>query len=150
MYKTYSAKPSEVTRRWVLIDAAEAPLGRISTEIANYLTGKNKPMFTANIDCGDFVVVINSDKLVVTGNKLQDKMYYRHSGFPGGIKSLTLADKIEKDSTDVITLAVKGMLPKNKLVSDRLARLRIFTGEEHTHTAQKPVKVSVKAKKETK
>ncbi|MCB9822786.1 50S ribosomal protein L13 [Candidatus Nomurabacteria bacterium] len=146
MNKTYSAKPSEVTRAWYLIDATDAPLGRISTEIANILTGKKKPMFTANIDCGDFVVVINSDKLVVTGNKLNDKMYYSHSGFPGGIKSMNLGQKIERDSTKVIELAVKGMLPKNKLVTDRLARLRIFTGEEHTHSAQKPTKVTFNKK----
>lgn len=146
MNKTYSAKPSEVTRAWFLVDATDAPLGRIATEIANQLTGKKKPMYTANIDCGDFVVVINSDKLVVTGNKLNDKMYYRHSGFPGGIKSMNLAQKIERDSTKVIELAVKGMLPKNKLVTERLARLRIFTGEEHTHNAQKPEKISFKKK----
>lgn len=150
MHKTYSAKPSEVTRRWILIDAAEAPLGRIATEIATYLTGKNKPMYTANIDCGDFVVVINSDKLVVTGSKMTDKIYYRYSGFPGGMKSMSLEQKMEKDSTKVIELAVKGMLPKNKLVADRLARLRIFTGSEHTHNAQQPKTVSVKAKKASK
>lgn len=148
MNKTYSAKPSEVTRNWLLVDASEAPLGRIATEIATYLTGKNKPMYTANIDCGDFVVVINSDKLVVTGNKLNDKMYYRHSGFPGGIKSMNLADKINQDSTKVIELAVKGMLPKNKLAADRLARLRIFKGDEHNHSAQQPKKISFDKKED--
>lgn len=150
MQKTYSAKPTEVSRRWILIDASEAPLGRIATEIATYLTGKNKPMYTANIDCGDFVVVINSDQLVVTGNKLNDKMYYKYSGYPGGMKSMNLAQKLEKDSASVIVAAVKGMLPKNKLMADRLARLRVFTGSEHTHNAQQPVTVSVKAKKEGK
>ena len=144
MVKTYSAKPSDVTRRWVLIDAADAPLGRIATTIATYLTGKNKPIYTPHIDCGDYVVVTNASKLVVTGNKLTDKMYYRYSGFPGGMKEMTLEQKIEKDPTDVIMLAVKGMLPKNKLVTDRLARLRIFVGEEHGHNAQQPQKVEVK------
>ena len=144
MIKTYSAKPSEITRRWILIDAADAPLGRISTVIATYVTGKNKPLYTPHIDCGDYVVVINASKLVVTGNKLKDKMYYRYSGFPGGMREMTLEQKIEKDPTDVITLAVKGMLPKNKLVPERLARLRVFAGEEHGHNAQQPQKVEVK------
>jgi large subunit ribosomal protein L13 len=142
--KTYSAKPSDVTRAWYVIDATEAPLGRISTKIATLLTGKGKPMFTQHIDCGDFVVVINTDKLVVTGTKLTDKMYYRHSQYPGSLKEATLADKIESDSTDVIRLAVKGMLPKNKLMDERLKRLKIYKGSEHNNEAQKPQKVSVK------
>ncbi|MBP7837470.1 50S ribosomal protein L13 [Candidatus Saccharibacteria bacterium] len=144
MNKTYSAKPSDVTRRWILIDASEAPLGRIATVIATYLTGKNKPIYTAHIDCGDNVVVINAEKLVVTGNKLEDKMYYRHSGYPSGLKEATLKQKLEKDPRKVIELAVKGMLPKNKLSPDRLARLRVFNGAEHEHTAQQPQKVEVK------
>lgn len=142
--KTYSAKPSEVTREWYVIDASEATLGRISTKIATLLTGKGKPMFTQHIDCGDHVIVINADKLVVTGTKLTDKMYYRHSQYPGSLKEATLADKMATDSTDVIRLSVKGMLPKNKLVADRLSRLKIYAGTEHNHEAQKPQKVSVK------
>ena len=142
--KTYSAKPSEVTREWYVIDASEATLGRISTKIATLLTGKGKPMFTQHIDCGDHVIVVNADKLVVTGAKLTDKMYYRHSQYPGSLKEATLADKMATDSTDVIRLSVKGMLPKNKLVADRLARLKIYAGTEHNHEAQKPQKVSVK------
>jgi large subunit ribosomal protein L13 len=141
--KTYSAKPSEVTREWYVIDASDATLGRISTKIATLLTGKGKPMFTHHIDCGDHVIVINADNLVVTGNKLNDKMYYRHSQYPGSLKEATLADKMAKDSTDVIRLSVKGMLPKNKLVEPRLARLKIYAGSEHNHEAQKPQKVSV-------
>jgi large subunit ribosomal protein L13 len=141
--KTYSAKPSEVVRQWYVIDASEATLGRVSTKIATLLTGKGKPMFTHHIDCGDNVIVINTDKLVVTGNKLEDKMYYRHSQYPGSLKEATLADKMAKDSTDVIRLSVKGMLPKNKLVDERLARLKIYAGAEHNHEAQKPQKVSV-------
>ena len=142
--KTYSAKPGEVVRQWHVIDASEAPLGRISTKVATLLSGKEKPSFTKHIDCGDYVVVINSDKLVVTGNKLIDKKYYRHSQYPGSLKEASLAEKIKQDSTDVIRLAVKGMLPKNKLMSERLARLKVYKGEEHAHDAQKPVKVSVK------
>jgi len=142
--KTYSAKPSGITRQWFVIDASEAPLGRLSTKIAVLLTGKEKPSFTKHIDCGDFVVVINSDKLVVTGNKMQDKKYYRHSQYPGSLKEASLAEKMAKDSTDVIVLAVKGMLPKNKLMDERLSRLKVYSGSDHKHDAQKPVKVSVK------
>ncbi len=144
MNKTYSAKPSEVKREWYLIDASELPLGRLSTKIATLLTGKGKPMFTSHIDCGDYVVVINSDKLVATGTKSSDKMYYRHSGFPGNLREATLSEKMAKDSTEVITLAVRGMLPKNKLAAERLKRLRVFSGEEHGHAAQSPKKVSLK------
>ncbi len=141
---TYSAKPTEVTRKWYVIDAVEAPLGRISTEIANLLTGKKKPMFTKHIDCGDYVIVINSDKLVTTGDKLEKKIYYRHSGYPGNLKELTLQEVMDKDSTRVITSSVKGMLPVNKLRDDRLARLKVYAGSDHSHEAQKPVKYSVK------
>jgi large subunit ribosomal protein L13 len=142
--KTYSAKPSDVTRVWYEIDASEAPLGRVSTKIATLLTGKGKPMFTHHIDCGDYVVVVNADKLVATGTKMEDKMYYRHSGFPGSLKEINLKDKIEKDSTEIIRLAVKGMLPKNKLMDERLKRLKIYKDEMHNNGAQKPQKVSIK------
>lgn len=141
--KTYQAKPTEVTREWLLIDASEAPLGRISTRIANLLIGKGKPSFTKHIDCGDYVVVINADKLVVTGTKMEDKKYYRHSQYPGSLKTATLSEKLQKDPTDVIVLAVKGMLPKNKLVTERLKRLKVYAGENHAHDAQSPKKVSI-------
>ncbi len=144
LLKTYSQKPSEVSRRWILIDAADAPLGRVATQIATYLTGKYKPSFTAHIDGGDYVVVINAANLVVTGAKETDKMYYRHSGFPGGIKEATLTEVRAKNPERIITEAVKGMIPKNKLAADRLARLRVFPGAEHDHTAQTPEKVDVK------
>lgn len=144
MKKTYSAKPSDVIRRWILIDASEAPLGRVATVIASYLTGKNKPMYTAHIDCGDYVVVINAEKLIVTGNKLEDKTYYSYSGYPSGLKEASLKQKLEKDPAKVIEHAVKGMIPKNKLSPDRMARLRVFNGQEHEHTAQQPQKVEVK------
>jgi len=142
--KTYSQKPSEVNRRWILIDAAEAPVGRVATQIATYLTGKYKPTFTAHIDGGDYVVVINAKDTVFTGNKENDKKYYRHSGFPGGIKDATVAEVREKFPERLIEMAVKGMLPKNKLSSERMKRLRVFAGSDHTHTAQTPEKVEVK------
>jgi len=144
MQKTYSAKPSEVERKWYVMDASEASLGRLSTQIAQLLTGKGKPMFTAHIDCGDYVVIVNADNLVVTGEKATDKMYYRHSGYPGNLKEATLREKQSKKSGEVIRLAVKGMLPKNKLMDERLKRLKIYAGPEHAHEAQTPEKVSVK------
>ena len=142
--KTYSQKPSEVSRRWILIDASEAPLGRIATQIATYLTGKYKPSFTPHIDGGDYVVVINAEKTVVTGDKETGKVYYRHSGFPGGIKDATLKEVREKFPERILENAVKGMLPKNKLVDARMQRLKIYAGSEHAHTAQTPEKVEVK------
>jgi large subunit ribosomal protein L13 len=142
--KTYSQKPSEVNRRWILIDAADAPLGRVSTQIAKYLIGKYKPSYTPHIDGGDYVVVINAANAVVTGDKETGKVYYRHSGFPGGIKDATLAEVRTKHPERIISAAVKGMLPKNKLAAERMKRLRIFAGTEHTHAAQTPEKVEVK------
>jgi len=142
--KTFQAKPTDVNREWILIDASEAPLGRLSTKIATLLTGKGKPTFTKHIDMGDYVVVINAEKLVVTGTKLDDKKYYRHSQYPGSLKTATLSEKLVKDPTDVIYLAVKGMLPKNKLMAERLNRLKIYVGEAHAHHGQTPKKVSVK------
>ena len=142
--KTYNQKPSETNRRWILIDASSAPLGRVSTVIAKYLIGKYKPTYTPHIDAGDYVVVINAEKLVVTGDKETGKIYYRHSGFPGGITDATLAEVRAKYPERIIEEAVKGMLPRNKLAAERLKRLRIFQGETHTHTAQTPEKVEVK------
>ncbi len=142
--KTFSAKPTDVERKWYVVDAAEAPLGRLSTQVATLLTGKNKPQFTKHIDCGDYVIVINADNLVVTGNKMEDKMYYKHSGYPGGLKELQLKEKMAKDSTEPIFKAVRGMLPVNKLRDGRLARLKIYSGAEHNHEAQKPVTFSIK------
>lgn len=142
--KTYSAKPSEVTRSWYVVDASQASLGRISTEIAQILTGKKKPMFTPHIDCGDFVIVINADKLVVTGQKVTDKVYYHHSGFPGGIKARTLAEQHAIDSTKIIENAVYGMVPVNKLRDGRMKRLKVYAGTEHGHEAQKPVEIDLK------
>jgi len=144
---TYSAKPSDVTRKWYVIDAAEAPLGRTATKIATLLTGKGKPQFTQHIDCGDFVVVINAGNIKVTGNKLEDKMYYRHSGYPGGLKEAQLKDVLSNTPDRAIFEAVRGMLPVNKLRDPRLARLKIYAGAEHNHEAQKPEAISVKGSK---
>ncbi|NTW62272.1 50S ribosomal protein L13 [Candidatus Saccharibacteria bacterium] len=141
--KTYSQKPSEVTRKWVLIDASTAPLGRVATATAKYLIGKYKPTYTPHIDAGDYVVVINAEKVVVTGAKETDKMYYRHSGFPGGLTEASLGELRVKNPQRIITEAVKGMIPRNKLAAERLKRLRVFVGEDHTHTAQTPEKVEV-------
>lgn len=141
--KTYSAKPVDVTRSWHLIDASEATLGRVASVTAQLLMGKQKPMYTAHIDCGDYVVIVNADNLQVTGNKLNDKVYYRHSGYPGGIKSRTLQESLDNDSTAVIEAAVRGMLPANKLRPDRLKRLKVYAGAEHRQEAQKPVKYPI-------
>ena len=142
--KTFSQKPADVTREWFLVDASELPLGRIATIIADKLIGKNKPTYTPHVDGGDYVVVINAAKTVVTGDKETGKIYYRHSGFPGGIKDATLAEVRERAPERIIEAAVQGMLPKNKLSPERMARLKIFAGEEHAHAAQKPQKVEVK------
>lgn len=142
--KTYSQKPSEVSRRWILIDASSAPLGRVSTEISKYLIGKYKPSYTPHIDGGDYVVVINAKDTVVTGDKETGKIYYRHSGFPGGIKDATLKEVREKFPERIIERAVKGMLPKNKLSPERMKRLKVFPGAEHAHTAQTPEVVIIK------
>lgn len=142
--KTYSQKPSEVERKWFIIDASTAPLGRLSTEIAKYLIGKYKPTYTPHIDGGDYVVVINAGLAVVTGNKELDKKYYRHSGYPGGISEANLAELRTKSPEKIIENAVSGMLPKNKLLADRMQRLKVYSGTEHPHQPQQPKKVEVK------
>lgn len=142
--KTYSQKPSEITHKWILIDASSAPLGRVSTVIAKYLIGKYKPTYTPHMDAGDYVVVINAEKLIVTGAKETDKKYYHHSGYPGGIRDESLAELRVKYPERIIIEAVKGMIPRNKLAAERLKRLRVFPGEVHTHTAQTPEKVEIK------
>ena len=142
--KTYSAKPSDVTRAWYVLDASDVSLGRIASKAASLLTGKEKPMFTSHIDCGDFVVIINADKLIATGDKMNKKVYYRHSGYPSGLTETTLATQMTTDSTVVLFKAVRGMLPVNKLRDDRLKRLKIYAGAEHNHEAQKPKTISMK------
>jgi len=136
--KTYSAKPKEIEQRWYVVDAEGQILGRLATRIADTLRGKRKPQFTPHIDTGDFVVVVNAEKIAVTGNKLEQKRYYRHSGYPGGIRSRTLAEQLERRPTEVIRKAVKGMLPKNKLASAQLTKLKVYAGPEHPHAAQAP------------
>jgi large subunit ribosomal protein L13 len=142
--KTYSAKPTDVTRKWYVIDASKAPMGRVATQIAKLLTGKEKPMFTKHIDVGDYVVVINAGKVVVTGDKMDTKMYYSHSMYPGALKEATMREKQAKDPTYAIFHAVRGMLPVNKLRDARLDRLKIYADAEHNHEAQKPEVISVK------
>ena len=139
--KTYSQKSSEIKREWWIIDASVMPLGKLAVVIADKLMGKSKVTYTPHIDNGDYVVVINAKDLKVTGEKMTDKHYYRHSGFPGGLTDLTLAEVIEKEPRLAIEQAVKGMMPKNKLAADRLARLRVFNGAEHAHTAQQPKEI---------
>jgi large subunit ribosomal protein L13 len=139
--KTYSAKPSDVTRKWYVVDASEAPLGRIATQVAQLLTGKMKPMFTHHIDCGDYVVIVNAEKLISTGDKTNQKSYYHYSGFPGGLRDTKQKDM---EPTQVIVRAVRGMIPANKLRAERMKRLKVYIGEEHEHEAQKPVKFAIK------
>ena len=139
--KTYSQKSSEISREWWLIDASTLPLGKLAVIIADKLMGKSKVTYTPHIDNGDYVVVVNAKNLKVTGEKMTQKKYYRHSGFPGGLTELKLEEVIEKDPSVAIREAVKGMLPKNKLSADRLARLRIFEGAEHAHAAQNPKEI---------
>ena len=136
--KTYSQKASEIKREWWTIDASSMPLGKLAVVIADKLSGKSKVTYTPHMDNGDYVVVTNAKNLVVTGDKMVQKKYYRHSGFPGGLKELKLEEVIEKEPSRAIREAVNGMLPKNKLLADRMARLRVFDGAEHTHIAQNP------------
>jgi large subunit ribosomal protein L13 len=144
MMKTYSAKPTDVVREWYVLDATEAPMGRIATRAATLLLGKGKPQFTKHIDCGDFVIIINAEQLIATGDKMEKKMYYHHSHFPGGLKEESLKAKMEKDPTHALTHAIRGMLPVNKLRDGRLLRLKVYAGAEHNHAAQKPQVISIK------
>ena len=134
--KTYSTKPSEIEREWHVIDASDKVLGRLSTQVANLLMGKHKPIFSRNLDTGDFVVIINADKVRVTGNKAKQKLYYRHSGYPGGLKSVTLEKMMQTHPTRVIEHAVKGMLPHNRLGAKMMKKLKVYTGDTHPHLAQ--------------
>lgn len=145
--KTFSLRKEDVSRKWYLIDASEAPLGRVATVAASLLIGKGKPTQTSHVDGGDFVIIINTDQLVTTGNKIDKKIYYRHSGFPGGIYQRTLREAMEKDSTEVIRHAIRGMLPDNRLRDGRLMRLKIYAGAEHKHAPQNPQTLSLKKDK---
>jgi len=141
--KTISAKKEEVIRDWYLVDAKNKTLGRLSTEIATRLRGKHKPIYTPHVDTGDFIVVINASKITVTGNKMQDKMYYKHTGYIGNLKSANLATMMKKSPETVLMKSVRGMLPKTKLGNAMIKKLRIFSGPEHTHTAQSPKPIVV-------
>jgi large subunit ribosomal protein L13 len=141
--KTYSAKPSDIDKKWVLVDAEDIALGRLASNIATILRGKNKPTFTPHMDTGDNVVVINAEKVKLTGNKWQDKEYFRHTGYPGGERFTTAEEMLEKDPTFIIKNAVKGMLPKNKLGRKLLTNIRVFAGPVHNLTAQQPEKVEL-------
>jgi large subunit ribosomal protein L13 len=136
--KTYSAKPETVKRDWFVVDATDKVLGRLASEIAHRLRGKHKPVFTPHVDTGDYIVVINADKIRVTGNKEEDKLYHRHSGYPGGLKTVALKDVRSKNADRIITSAVRGMLPKNPLGRAMLGKLRVYNGTEHNHQAQQP------------
>jgi large subunit ribosomal protein L13 len=136
--KTYSAKPGEIAREWYLVDAEGQTLGRLATQIADTLRGKRKPQFTPHVDTGDFVIVVNAEKIQVTGNKLDQKMYYRHSGYPGGIRSRSLREQLDRRPTEVIRTAVRGMLPKNRLARQQLTKLKVYAGAEHPHESQSP------------
>ena len=140
---TQVAKQAEIKRDWYVVDLEGKVLGRVATEIARVLRGKHKPIFSPSIDTGDFVVVINADKIKLTGKKLSDKMYYHHSGFPGGIKSINAEKLLEKKPEDVIRKAVKGMLPKNKLGVQMLKKLKVYAGAEHRHEAQQPKELAL-------
>ena len=136
--KTFSAKPAEVRRDWFVIDATGKTLGRMAAEIAMRLRGKHKPEYTPHVDTGDYIVVVNAEKVAVTGNKQQDKMYYRHTGYPGGLKEINLRDQLAKHPDRVIKAAVKGMLPKNTYGRNLLKKLKVYAGPEHPHEAQNP------------
>ena len=135
---TYNAKPGEIAREWYLVDADGLTLGRLATQIADTLRGKRKPQYTPHVDTGDFVVVVNAEKIAVTGNKLDQKMYHRHSGYPGGLSSRTLREQLDRRPTEVIRKAVRGMLPKNRLARQQLTKLKVYAGPEHPHASQNP------------
>lgn len=142
--KTFMAKPSDVERKWYLVDATKMPLGRLASQVADILSGKNKPTFTPHVDSGDYVVVINSDKIILTGKKLEQKKLYSHSGYVGGLKEVDYKTLMANNSEKVVMTAVKGMLPKTVLGRQMLTRLRVFKGSEHEHAAQKPELITLK------
>jgi len=142
--KSFMASPTTIEKKWYVVDAAGHTLGRLSSEIAKILRGKNKPTYTPHIDTGDYVIVVNADKIKVTGKKLQQKIYYNHSDYPGGMRETTLAEMMAKKPTEVITLAVKGMLPKGPLGRSMITKLHVFAGPEHDHAAQQPEVLEIK------
>jgi len=143
--KTYNAKAGEIDRLWYVVDAEGKTLGRLATQIADTLRGKGKPEYTPHVDTGDFVVVVNAEKIAVTGNKLDKKIYYRHSGYPGGLKERPLREELARRPTEVLRKAVKGMLPRNRLARTQITKLKIYAGPEHPHEAQAPRHLEVKS-----
>ena len=141
--KTYVATPSNREREWVVVDANGKTLGRLATQIADMLRGKRKPEYTPHIDTGDFVVVVNAEKVAVTGDKRQQKLYHRHSGYPGGLRTRTLNDMLERFPEEVIRKAVKGMLPRNRLARKQITKLKVYAGPEHPHQAQQPTELEI-------
>jgi large subunit ribosomal protein L13 len=141
--KTWTAKPREIERRWFVVDADGKTLGRLATQIADTLRGKHKAEYTPHVDTGDFVVVVNAEKIAVTGNKLEDKKYYRHSGYPGGLRERTLREELDRRPTEVLRKAVKGMLPRTRLARAQIKKLKIYAGPEHPHEAQAPKELRV-------
>ena len=139
--KTYMAKPEEIERKWYVVDCEGLVLGRVASQIASVLRGKNKPCYTPNVDCGDYVIAINTDKIVLTGKKLEQKYYRYHTGYIGGLKEIQFKKRMAEDSDKALTRAVKGMLPKNSLGRDMITKLKVFKGAEHNHQAQMPVEL---------
>jgi large subunit ribosomal protein L13 len=143
--KTFVAKPSDRQRDWYVVDASGKTLGRLATQIADVLRGKRKPAYTPHIDTGDFVIVVNASRIAVTGNKRADKLYHRHSGYPGGLRTRTFEQMITRRPEEVIRLAVKGMMPRNRLARKQLTKLKVYAGPEHPHTAQQPREMELRA-----
>jgi large subunit ribosomal protein L13 len=143
--KTYVATPESRERNWLVVDASGKTLGRLATQIADILRGKRKPEYTPHVDVGDFVIVVNAERISVTGKKRQEKRYYRHSGYPGGLRSRTLEEMLARRPEEVIRLAVKGMLPRNRLARMQLRKLKVYAGPDHPHAAQKPEPLEVEA-----
>jgi len=138
MSKSYMANAQTIERKWFVVDATDLVLGRVSTEVASLLKGKHKPTYTPHVDCGDYVIIVNAEKVALTGNKLDDKLYYRHSGYPGGLKSRTAKRMLELQPQKVLEKSIRGMLPKNRLGEDMYRKLYVYVGSEHPHQAQKP------------
>ncbi len=139
--KTYMAKPEEIERKWYVVDCDGLVLGRVASQIASVLRGKNKPCYTPNVDCGDYVIAINTDKIVLTGKKLEQKYYRYHTGYIGGLKEIQFKKRMAEDSDKALMTAVKGMLPKNSLGRDMITKLKVFKGSEHNHQAQQPTEL---------
>lgn len=146
MQRTFMAKEAEVEKKWYVVDAANQRLGRLATQVAAVLRGKHKPTFTPHIDNGDYVIVINADKVILTGNKMSDKIYYRHSLYPGGLRQLTAGEMISRHPHKIIELAVWGMLPHNRLGRRQITKLKVYAGPEHPHQAQQPVALAVEGR----